>query len=254
VAAGVLMSSSLEDSVAVVTGGSSGLGKASAQMLAHMGAHVLLVARGAARLEETALEIKNEGGTASWLAVDASNPEGCDQVAAHAAELGTVKVLINSAGIGSAIPASRETTAEFRHVIDVNLNGTYWMCQRIAGVMAAGGSIVNVSSVLGLVSVGLPQAAYATSKAGLLGLTRDLAVQWATRRRIRVNAICPGYFASPMLDELREGMLNEIVQRVPLGRVGSADEIASVVAFLASDLSSYITGATLVVDGGMTIR
>jgi NAD(P)-dependent dehydrogenase (short-subunit alcohol dehydrogenase family) len=88
----------------------------------------------------------------------------------------------------------------------------------------------------------------------LLGLTRDLAVQWATRRGIRVNAICPGYFSSPMLDELRDGTLDEIVQRVPLGRVGSAEEIANVVGFLASDLSSYITGATLVVDGGMTIR
>ena len=181
----------LEGSVAIVTGGSSGLGRASAEALSQMGAHVLLVARGAERLEATAKTITDNGGTASWLAVDASSPEGCARVAAHAAELGTVRVLVNSAGIGSAVPASRETPDEFRRVIDVNLNGTYWMCQRIAGVMASGGSIVNVSSVLGLVSVGLPQAAYATSKAGLLGLTRDLAVQWATRRRIRVNAICP---------------------------------------------------------------
>jgi NAD(P)-dependent dehydrogenase (short-subunit alcohol dehydrogenase family) len=254
VTADVLTPSLLEGSVAVVTGGSSGLGKASAKLLSRMGAHVLLVARGAKRLEATADAIEDDGGTASWHAVDASSPDACVEVAAHAAELGVVKVLINSAGIGSAVPASRETAAEFRHVIDVNLNGTYWMCQRIAGVMAAGGSIVNVSSVLGLVSVGLPQAAYATSKAGLLGLTRDLAVQWAARRGIRVNAICPGYFTSPMLDELRDGTLDTIVQRVPLGRVGSAEEIANVVAFLASDLSSYITGATLVVDGGMTIR
>ena len=252
--AAILQPSLLEGSVAVVTGGSSGLGKASARMLSQMGAHVLLVARGAERLAATAQEIKDDGAMASWLAVDASSPEGCAQVAARAAGLGTVKVLINSAGLGSAVPASRETAAAFRQVIDVNLNGTYWMCQRIASVMATGGSIVNVSSVLGLVSVGIPQAAYATSKAGLLGLTRDLAVQWATRRGIRVNAICPGYFSSPMLDELRDGTLDEIVQRVPLGRVGSAEEIANVVGFLASDLSSYITGATLVVDGGMTIR
>jgi len=254
VTASVGQPSLLEGSVAVVTGGSSGLGRASAEALSQMGAHVLLVARGAERLEATAKTITDNGGTASWLAVDASSPEGCARVAAHAAELGTVRVLVNSAGIGSAVPASRETPDEFRQVIDVNLNGTYWMCQRIAGVMASGGSIVNVSSVLGLVSVGLPQAAYATSKAGLLGLTRDLAVQWATRRRIRVNAICPGYFTSPMLDELRDGVLDTIVARVPLGRVGSAEEIANVVAFLACDHSSYITGATLVVDGGMTIR
>ena len=248
-------SARMDGSVAVVTGGSSGLGLASARLLAQLGAHVLLVARSAARLKSAAAVIEDDGGEVSWMSADASDPAGSSEVADRAGSLGRVKALVNSAGVGTAVAASRETPEQFRQVIDVNLNGAYWMCQRVGGVMPTGGSIVNVSSVLGLVSVGLPQAAYASSKSGLLGMTRDLAVQWATRRGIRVNAVCPGYFSSPMLDELPDGiMLQEILPRVPLGRAGTADEVANVVAFLASDLSSYMTGATLVVDGGLTIR
>ena len=244
----------MDDAVAVVTGGSSGLGLASARRLAQLGAHVLLVARGASRLEAAADVIRRDGGKVSWLSADVSAPAGSAEAADRAAALGPVAALVNSAGMGAAVPAARETPEQFRRVIEVNLNGVYWMCQSIGRVMPAGGSIVNVSSVLGLVSVGLPQAAYASSKAGLLGLTRDLAVQWATRRGIRVNAVCPGYFASSMLDEVSDAMIGQILPRVPLGRVGAALEVANAVAFLASDLSSYMTGATLVVDGGFTIR
>jgi NAD(P)-dependent dehydrogenase (short-subunit alcohol dehydrogenase family) len=244
----------MDRSVAVISGGSSGLGLASAHALAQLGAHVFLVARNGHRLEAAARSVKKQGGAVSWLSADTSSPDACREVADRASEIGTVKALVNSAGIGTAVPATRETPEEFREVIDVNLNGTYWMCQGIARVMTDGGSIVNVSSVLGLVSAGLPQAAYAATKSGLLGLTRDLAVQWATRRRIRVNAICPGYFESPMLDELPEGQLDRILERVPLGRAGRAEEIANAVAFLASDASSYMTGATLVIDGGLTVR
>jgi len=244
----------MDHSVAVISGGSSGLGLASAHALAQLGAHVFLVARNGDRLEAAARSVKEQGGAVSWQSADTSSPDACREVADRASEIGTVKALVNSSGIATAVSATRETPEEFRGVIDVNLNGTYWMCQSIARVMTDGGSIVNVSSVLGLVSVGLPQAAYAAAKSGLLGLTRDLAVQWATRRRIRVNAICPGYFESPMLDELQEGQLDRILERVPLGRAGRAEEIANAVAFLASDTSSYMTGATLVIDGGLTVR
>jgi NAD(P)-dependent dehydrogenase (short-subunit alcohol dehydrogenase family) len=244
----------MDHSVAVISGGSSGLGLASAHALAQLGAHVFLVARNGDRLEAAARSVKEHGGAVSWLSADTSSRDACLEVADRASEIGTIKALVNSAGIATAVPATREGPEEFRGVVEVNLNGTYWMCQSIARVMTDGGSIVNVSSVLGLVSVGLPQAAYAATKSGLLGLTRDLAVQWATRRRIRVNAICPGYFQSPMLDELQDGQLDRILERVPLGRAGRAEEIANAVAFLASDASSYMTGATLVIDGGLTVR
>jgi NAD(P)-dependent dehydrogenase (short-subunit alcohol dehydrogenase family) len=244
----------MDHSVAVISGGSSGLGLASAHALARLGAHVFLVARDSDRLEAAARSVKERGGAASWLSANTSSPDACHEAADRASAIGTVRALVNCAGIGTAVPATREAPEEFREVIDINLNGTYWMCQSFARVMADGGSIVNVSSVLGLMSVGLPQAAYSAAKSGLLGLTRDLAVQWATRRRIRVNAICPGYFESPMLDELRDGQLDRILERVPLSRAGRAEEIANAVAFLASEASSYMTGATLVIDGGLTVR
>jgi NAD(P)-dependent dehydrogenase (short-subunit alcohol dehydrogenase family) len=136
-----------------------------------------------------------------------AQPDDCREVARAAAEFGPGHVLVNNAGVASAVPASRETPEQFLGVMDVNLNGAYWMAQAAAAVMANGGSIVNVSSVLGLVSGGLPQAAYSASKAGLLGLTRDLAQQWTGRKGIRVNALAPGYFASEMTDQYPEGYL-----------------------------------------------
>ena len=141
------------------------------------------------------------------------------------AELGRVDVLVNNAGIGTAVPATRETPDEFRAVIDVNLNGCYWMAQACGRVMQPGSSIVNISSVLGLTTAGLPQAAYASSKAGLIGLTRDLAQQWTGRKGIRVNAVAPGFFASEMTDQYPEGYL-EAQQRAdprrPQGRPARA--------------------------------
>lgn len=244
----------LDGQVAVITGGSSGLGAASAKRLAELGAEVLVVARREGPLAEVVDAIRTAGGRASWLAADISQQSAAADVTAAATRLGPVRVLVNSAGAVSALPASRETAAQFRSIIDLNLLGTYWMCQAVGTVMPPGGSIINVSSVLGLVSVGLPQAAYASSKAGLLGLTRDLAVQWASRRGIRVNAICPGYFRSAMLDELDPAQLETILTRVPMGRIGEVEEIANMVAFLGTDASSYVTGATLVLDGGLTIR
>jgi NAD(P)-dependent dehydrogenase (short-subunit alcohol dehydrogenase family) len=162
-------------------------------------------------------------------------------------------VLVNNAGVASAVAASRETPEQFRGVIDVNLNGAYWMAQAAAAVMTEGGSIINISSVLGLVSGGLPQAAYSASKAGILGLTRDLATQWSARKGIRVNAIAPGYFASEMTDQYPDGYLETHISRLPMGRIGDPEELAAAVVFLASPAAGYVTGATFVVDGGATI-
>jgi NAD(P)-dependent dehydrogenase (short-subunit alcohol dehydrogenase family) len=131
-----------------------------------------------------------------------------------------------------------------------NLHGCHWMACAAARAMK-GGSIVNVSSMLALTTAGLPQAAYAASKAGLLGLTRDLSQEWSGRRGIRVNAVAPGYFTSEMT-EGHEDVIVDLLRRAPIDRMGDPAELSAAVLFLASDASSYITGQTLVVDGGFT--
>ncbi len=183
----------LDGRVAVVTGASSGLGVAFAQALAEAGADVALGARRADRLADTAALVSATGRRALTVATDVADPDSCSNLVALAMEeFGRVDILVNNAGIGTAVPATRETPEEFRGVIDVNLNGCYWMAQACGRVMQPGSSIINISSVLGITTAGLPQAAYAASKAGLIGLTRDLAQQWTGRKGIRVNAIAPG--------------------------------------------------------------
>ncbi|MFZ2033107.1 MAG: SDR family oxidoreductase, partial [Candidatus Dormiibacterota bacterium] len=166
---------------------------------------------------------------------------------------GRVDVLINNAGVGSAIPATRETADQFESVMAVNLNGCYWMAQACARVMKPGSAIVNISSVLGITTAGLPQAAYSASKAGLIGLTRDLAQEWTGRRGIRVNALAPGFVQTEMTEQYQPGYLEGQMPRVIMGRTGTVEEVAAAVIFLASDAAGYITGQTLVVDGGFTI-
>jgi NAD(P)-dependent dehydrogenase (short-subunit alcohol dehydrogenase family) len=188
------------------------------------------------------------------VVADVSSPVDCQALADAAMDaFGRVDILVNNAGVGTAVPATRETPEQFEQVIDVNLNGCYWMAQACARVMRPGSSIVNISSVLGLTTAGLPQAAYSASKAGLLGLTRDLAQQWGGRKGIRVNAIAPGFFDSEMTAQYRPGYLESQLRRSPLARAGEAEELAAAVLFLASDASSYVTGQTLVVDGGLTL-
>jgi NAD(P)-dependent dehydrogenase (short-subunit alcohol dehydrogenase family) len=165
---------------------------------------------------------------------------------------GRVDILVNNAGVGTSVPATRETPEQFRSVIDVNLNGCYWMAQACARVMQPGSSIINIASVLGLTSAGIPQAAYAASKAGLIGLTRDLAQQWTGRKGIRVNALAPGYFESEMTDQFSDDYIERtVLPRTLEGRLGHTEELSAAMIFLASDASSYVTGITLPVDGGM---
>ncbi|MGI9157585.1 MAG: SDR family NAD(P)-dependent oxidoreductase [Marmoricola sp.] len=244
----------LDDKVAVVTGSSSGLGVAFAQALAEAGADVALGARRAARLADTAGLVEAAGRRALAVATDVADPASCQAlVDAVMAEFGRVDILVNNAGLGTAVPATRETPEQFRSVIDVNLNGCYWMAQACGRVMQPGSSIINISSVLGLITGGLPQAAYSASKAGLNGLTRDLAQQWTKRKGIRVNSVAPGFFESEMTDTYQEGYLDAVLARVPAGRMGDPRELAATVVFLASDAAGYVTGQTIPVDGGMTI-
>ncbi|PSL52435.1 NAD(P)-dependent dehydrogenase (short-subunit alcohol dehydrogenase family) [Saccharothrix carnea] len=250
---GILDKFRLDGQVAIVTGASSGLGVAFAKGLAEAGADVVLAARRVERLKDTAQLVESTGRRALIVQADVAQPDDCREVARAAAEFGPVHVLVNNAGVASAVPASRETPEQFLGVMDVNLNGTYWMAQAAAAVMTGGGSIINISSVLGLVSGGLPQAAYSASKAGVIGLTRDLAQQWTGRKGIRVNAIAPGYFASEMTDQYPEGYLEAHISKLPMGRVGDPEELAAAVVFLASAAGGYTTGQTFVVDGGVTI-
>src|SRR5829696_3668419 len=244
----------LDGRVAIVTGASSGLGVDFARALAEAGADVALGARRVDRLAETRQAVEDAGRRAIAVRTDVASPQDCQAlVDATVAEFGKVDILVNNAGIGTAAPATRETPDQFRQVIDVNLNGCYWMAQACGRVMQPGSSIINISSILGITTGGLPQAAYSASKAGLGGLTRDLAQQWTGRKGIRVNALAPGFFASEMTETYPEGYLNLAMQRVPTGRKGDPRELAATAVWLASDAAGYVTGQMIPVDGGLTI-
>jgi NAD(P)-dependent dehydrogenase (short-subunit alcohol dehydrogenase family) len=242
----------LDGKVAIVTGASSGLGVALAEGFAEAGADVVIGARRVERLEDTRAKVEQHGRRCLAVPLDVTDPEACTNIVQRAVdEFGKVDVLVNNAGIGTAVPATRETPEQFRQVIDINLNGSYWMAQACGRVMGEGASIVNVGSVLGSTTAGLPQAAYAASKAAIIGLTRDLAQQWTGRKGIRVNALAPGFFPSEMTDQYPEGYLDQMKWRLPAGRTGDPAELVTAAIFLASDASSYITGILLPVDGGL---
>ncbi|WP_224401838.1 SDR family NAD(P)-dependent oxidoreductase [Pseudonocardia sp. ICBG1034] len=244
----------LDGKVAVVTGASSGLGTGFARALSEAGAAVVLGARRAAALDEVAGVITANGGRVATRATDVTDPEACAALVRTGLDaFGRIDVLVNNAGLGTAVPALREPPESFRRVVDVNLMGSYWMAQACARAMKPGSSIINIASVLGLITSYSPQAAYAASKAAVIGLTRDLSQQWAGRRGIRVNAVAPGYFASEMTAGIpREGLLSFIDATSSLKRMGRQHELDGAVIFLASDAASYITGITLPVDGGMS--
>ena len=250
----VLSRFSLAGRVALVTGASSGLGAGFAVALAQAGADVVLAARRADKLADISRQVRELGRAALAVETDVTDPDACQAAAQAAIErFGRLDALINNAGLGTAVSALRETPEQFREVIEVNLLGAYWMAQAAARVMAPGSSIVNVASVLALIKSYNPQAAYSASKAGLVGLTRDLNQQWSGRRGIRVNAVAPGYFRSEMTDAIPPDKLRDFIARTAtLGRMGEQHELDAAVVFLASPASSYIAGITLAVDGGMS--
>ncbi|MEV3902538.1 SDR family oxidoreductase [Mycobacterium sp. NPDC050551] len=244
----------LDDKVVIVTGASSGLGVSFARACAEAGADVVLAARRVEKLADTAELVRGAGRRALTVATDVVDPEQCQaMVDAAMSEFGRVDVLVNNAGVGTAVPATRETPDEFRAVVDINLNGSYWAAQACGRVMEPGSSVVNISSILGITTAGLPQAAYSASKAAISGLTRDLAQQWGVRKGIRVNAIAPGFFKSEMTDQYKPGYLESVIERAALGRVGDPAELAATLVWLASPAGGYVTGQTIVVDGGVTI-
>lgn len=248
----------LDGKVAIVTGASSGLGVTFALALAEAGADVALGARRAELLDETRGKIAALGRRAIAVPTDVARPADCERLVAETVErLGPADILVNNAGVGHVAPSHKEDPADFNRVLAVNLTGAYQMAQAFGRACIAaqrGGAIVNIASVLGLVATDAPQAAYVASKAGLLALTRELAMQWTLRRGIRVNALVPGLIHSDMTAaiEASEQALAAATASIPMRRLGDADELVGALLLLASDASSYMTGSAVIVDGGWT--
>jgi NAD(P)-dependent dehydrogenase (short-subunit alcohol dehydrogenase family) len=238
--------------VAIVTGASSGLGVAFATGLAEAGANLVLGARRAERLAETSRRVEELGSRCLAVTTDVASPGDCQRLVDECVQrFGRVDVLVNNAGVGSAASATKEAPADFAHVLEVNLFGAYWMAQACGRAMGPGSAIVNIGSILAERGLGLPQAAYASSKAALVALTRDLAAQWTGRRGIRVNALAPGVFPSEATDQFSAATMAGLEARIPCGRLGEPEELVAALLFLAGDAASYVSGTVLTVDGGL---
>jgi 3-oxoacyl-[acyl-carrier protein] reductase len=239
----------------LITGASQGIGRACALELAKAGATVALAARSADKLEAVAAEINSltaAGGQARAYALDVSSEESIKACAKTVlADLGKVDILVNNAGITKDGLALRMKLADFDDVLRTNLTGAFLLTQAVISSMMRGrwGRVINITSVVG--EMGSPgQANYAASKAGMIGLTKSLAREFASRN-ITINAVAPGFIQTAMTDVLPEAHRATILSEIPLGRYGSDADIAAAVAFLASDAAGYITGHTLDVNGGM---
>jgi NAD(P)-dependent dehydrogenase (short-subunit alcohol dehydrogenase family) len=248
----------LDEQVAIVTGGSKGLGRAMAQGLAEAGAHVVVCSRSEADVQAVARELTAScGQTCRGMACDVTDPAQVEAlVGAVLAEFGQVDILVNNAGINIRGLIEDLSPEEFQQVMDTNLTGPWLMCRAVATHMKERryGRVINVGSTLSLVSI--PQRTpYASSKGAILQLTRTLALEWAPYG-ITINAILPGPFATEMNTSLITDpeQYKQFAAQVPLGRWGELDEIAGLVLFLASDASSFVTGAGLSIDGGWTAR
>jgi len=245
----------LTGKTAIVTGGGSGIGRNMAQALAEAGANVVLCARKVERCEQAAAELAELGVKALGLRCDVREPEEIQAVVARTQEeLGRIDVLVNNAGTVWGAPPEDTPLEGWQKVIDVNLTGVFLFAQAAGRTMIAdglGGKIVNIASVAGL--GGAPPdvmnaIAYNASKGGVIAFTRDLACKWA-RHGINVNAIAPGWFPSEMSRFVLD-QKPEVVEHIPLRRFGGSDDLKGAILFLSSRASDYVTGHTLVVDGG----
>jgi len=244
--------SELAGRIALVTGASQGIGRACALELARAGATVALAARNEARLAEVAAEIEAAGGLAAAFALDVASEESIKNGAKAVLDrFGKVEILVNNAGITRDDLMMRMKRADWDDVLSTNLTGTFLLTQALLRQMMKNrwGRIVNITSVVGRTGQE-GQVNYAASKAGLIGFTRSLAREVASRG-ITVNAVAPGYIETPMTAVLDEKLRAKMVEQIPLGRPGTDSEIAHSVAFLASEKAAYITGHVLDVNGGM---
>ncbi len=248
----------LDGKVALITGAGNGMGQVASVLFGNEGARIVVADFSEAGGAETVAAVEAAGGEAAFVKVDVANP---DQVSAMIdfamARFGALNVLYNNAGIFPADDGGVTETPEptWDRVMEVNLKGVWLGCKYGIPAMLAsgGGSIVNVASFVALMGAATAQIAYTASKGGVLAMTREIAVEYG-RKNIRANSLCPGPVSTPMLEELMSDPARKArrLVHIPMGRLGQAEELAKAALFLASDDSSFMTGAQLVVDGGIT--
>jgi 3-oxoacyl-[acyl-carrier protein] reductase len=242
----------LTDKVAVITGASRGIGRAIAVALVGQGAKVVASARNAEALDRLIEEIRAQGGEAIAVAGDVSLERDANNLIDRAVDaFGRVDILVNNAGITRDGLLLRMKNEDWDAVLDTNLKGSFLCIRAAAKIMSKqrAGRIINISSVVGEMG-NAGQANYCASKAGLLGLTKSVARELA-RRNVTVNAITPGFIVTDMTDNMTDKAREAMIEQIPLGRLGEAEDVANAVLFLASERSSYVTGQVLGINGGM---
>lgn len=244
----------LTNKVAIITGASQGIGKGMAETFSKAGAHVACVSRNKDNLKSVADSLIENGGAASFYTCDVSSLDAFQNTIKEIVENhGSVDILVNNAGVCKDKLIMRMSEDDWNKVININLNGAFNGIKAVSQIMIKqrAGRIINISSIVGL--IGNPgQANYSASKAGLIGLSKSAAKELAPRG-ITVNAIAPGYIATDMTDQITDQAKENLITKIPLGRIGSPSDIAASALFLASDEAGYITGQTLTVDGGMVM-
>lgn len=244
----------LKNKIAIITGGADGIGKAGAVKFAAEGAHVIIWDMNQEKAAQTVEEIKKNGGSAEFEKVNTSVFDEVEKATQKAvAAYQKIDILINNAGITRDATLKKMTVDQWQQVIDVNLTGVFFCTKCVSAYMVekAYGRIINTSSVVALYG-NFGQTNYVATKAGLIGMTKTLARELG-RKGITVNAVAPGFIATEMVKKMPENVLKAMEEKVPVGRLGNPEEIASAYLFLASDEAAYINGSVLSVDGGITI-
>lgn len=245
----------LQNQVSIVTGAASGIGNAVANLFAEEGAHVILADANGAKVGSAAADLVRVGLSASAFGVDVSDESAVQQmIDGIIGTFGKIDVLVNAAGILELGTLEQTSLASWNRTMDVNVTGTFLCCKAVIPVMSrsGGGSIVNFSSSTSSYRAARNSLAYTASKGGILALTKSVAVDYAAFN-IRVNAVCPGPTKTPILATVSEEQLNDLKSGIPLGRLAECREIANAVLFLACGESSFVTGASIPVDGGQTV-